>query len=120
MFQQSPLTHNASAWAQHAAYPQPAQTHKKLELPTLSVAAGPVPVAAAFSTPVQAVFDLPPCPSHIERFTSFYSSANPALITKALRLGFQQVTELRVDFTEEAKQAKVSEDANAQHAIDAA
>lgn len=76
-----------------------------MELPTLSMIAQPI-AQTAFATAVLPQMDIPTMPSHVERFTSFYTNAVPSVICKALRIGFQQVTQLRVDVTEEANKAK--------------
>lgn len=63
--------------------------------------------AAAAFAPIPSI-DLPAVPSHVERFTSFYSAAVPLVIAKSLRIGFQTMSEMRVDYAEDAAKMKVS------------
>jgi len=126
MFAQPQLLHHSQqqhepAWHEYAygAAPQTSAPvpSKKLEVPTLSLVASALPPAAAapvFGTvslpqPSSVGLELPSVPSHVERFTSFYSSASPVAISKALRIAFQTLTDMRVEVTEEAAKAKVSE-----------
>jgi len=102
MFQQQP---SAAHWQQQDYSAFVAAPTKKLDLPSLS---GVVPTAtAAVGASTPSHIEVPLVPSHVERFTSFYSHAVPAVITKALRMAFRTLTQLRVDCNEETHLAKV-------------
>lgn len=102
---QPPQQQQQTSWQQTAYPQQSSMQHKKMELPTLSLLSQALPQTAFAHSPLPQM-DIPAMPSHVERFTSFYSSAVPNVICKALRIGFQQVAQLRVDFAEEANKAK--------------
>lgn len=75
---------------------------KKMELaPFLPFAPLTKSVAAAGSS-----FEFAAQPCHIERFTSFYSSAAPAIILKSLRIAFQTLSGMKVEVQEEDKKGK--------------
>jgi hypothetical protein len=103
-----------SLWqAQQTAQDQAAwnsQKQSKLELS--SELYQPAYATAAFAAPVLPAIEVPAVPSHVERFTSFYSAAVPMVIAKSLRIGFQTMSDMHVDFVEEASKLKVSRRSN--------
>jgi len=109
----------ADPWDHHAYAQQTAAVSmKKLEMPSLRMMAAAVPhaqapnttfvplVTSSSSLPSLAGLELPCAPSHVERFTSFYTGASPAAISKALRIAFQTLSDMRVEVTEDSHKAK--------------
>lgn len=103
-------SHQAQLWQSQAQH-QHADAFSGAAVKKLELAQMHFPTASpAYATPVHAAAELELVPSHVERFTSFYSTAGPAVISKALRIGFQTVSEMRVEFAEEANKGKVRHD----------
>lgn len=104
----APQQPHSATWAAHQhndAFHSFAAPTKKLELQELTYQPTSFATTAAYA-PIQAAMELPVVPSHVERYTAFYSAAVPAVILKALRIGFQTMSDMRVDFAEETSKGK--------------
>lgn len=106
----APAHHQTSLWHARENTNNGYALHQPMKKMELTEVQYPIAytTAGVYQSPQSHNIDLPMMPSHIERFTSFYSGSVPAVIAKALRIGFQTISEMRVDVHEEAQRGKVS------------
>ena len=101
------MTH-AQDYYQQQQQQQQAPRVKKLNdltLPSLTYSTPTFATAYTHPSPPPTI-ELPHVPSHVERYTSFYSSAIPSVILKSIRIGFQSLTDMHVEFEELTTEGK--------------